>query len=90
MEKYCGITSFKTLEILIYLLSMMYVLNSVMSEYPDNLRDSLFKRKRLIIRIEIGNFSKNYYIFINNLKVIQFIFYLKFHLAILIIIRKFL
>jgi len=36
----------------------MYVLNSVMSEQPDNLSAGLFEKKRLIIRIEIGDFYK--------------------------------
>ena len=49
---------------------MGYVFTSVMTELPDNLRAVLFRIKRLIIRIEIGDFSKNYEIFINNCKVI--------------------
>ncbi len=48
---------------------MMYVLNSVMSEEPDNLRAGLFKQKRLMTRIEISDFSKNCSIFINSKKV---------------------
>ena len=41
-----------------------------MSEQPDNLRAGLFELKRLITRIEISDFSKNYQIFINSCKVI--------------------
>ncbi len=53
------------------LIFMRYVLNSVMSEQPDNLRAGLFKQKRLITRIEIGDFYKNYQIFINSYKVMR-------------------
>jgi len=52
------------------LIFMRYVLNSVMSAQPYNLRAGLFKQKRLITRIEICDFSKNCEIFINSCKVI--------------------
>ncbi len=39
--KYCGITSFKTSEVMKKALQMKYVLNSVTSEQPDNLRAGL-------------------------------------------------
>ncbi len=51
---------------------MMYVLTPVMSEQFNNLKTGLFKRKRLIIRIEIGDFYIRYHIFINNSKVSVF------------------
>ncbi|MBY9005523.1 MAG: hypothetical protein KGD63_02090, partial [Candidatus Lokiarchaeota archaeon] len=39
--KYSGITSFKTSEVMKKSLQMRYVLNSVTSEQPDNLRVGL-------------------------------------------------
>jgi hypothetical protein len=39
--KHCGITSFKTSEVMRKTLQMKYVLNSVTSEQPDNLRAGL-------------------------------------------------